>query len=63
MSRALTCLGVSLCVVLSGAVQADPPVREKVRDIRGKVVRVVPEQNVIVVQNWDQELRRLVPTR
>jgi hypothetical protein len=39
-----------LAVVLSGTVRAEPPVREKARDIHGQVVRVIPEQNVVVVR-------------
>lgn len=47
MSRTLTCLGVSLFVVVGGTVWADDV---KVRPVRAKVVRVVPEQNLLVVQ-------------
>jgi hypothetical protein len=46
-----TLLGVGLIVTAGGLLYADDqPVRKAVRDIRGRIVRVVPAENVIVVQ-------------
>ena len=50
MKRTLMCLGMGLLVVLGGTLKADEPVRDRIRDVRGRVVRVDPDRSVIVVQ-------------
>lgn len=47
--RKLICLSLGMCLAFASAAQAQR-VKDRIRDVRGRVVRVVPERNVVIVQ-------------
>lgn len=51
MQRISATLGVGLVLMICGAVSADEPLTKgQVRDLRGRIVRVDPDKNIIVVR-------------